>query len=508
MRDPFLNKTKISFDDELMIESGPSNSVRSKPDLNPSFREGKENVRQPNNTHYRGDAYVNEKIANPFSVKDINGKNEQNSLSKELEILIDEYTWHENGDSYVNEKITNPFSVKVINGKNELDNLSKELEILNDELTWYENSSIDELEELLGSLIQERKDLKTKITKTSEMLKDLFYSNKDFTETKEKHSWSPSSILNRVSKYLTKDVLTTGEMLKRGLEADLIRNKNKLSEVESAIDTAGKNINIFLSFDLQSKERRRSDIIEVQNRKRVELDCLIDRKRSLDDVLVPITIEFNKHKNRMRRAEYNINRAQKLNVKLSNAANSYERSEIHKKCEKEFKVGSPNTVINKARTEILTLERNLNKLTKRAEHEIKKAIRKIDVIIIDGNNLCYEGGDFIGLAALRALIPEIQSSYEVKLVFDASIRARLQSSDSYIRKIFGGSIKVHIVATGVAADETVLDLAGDHNSTFVISNDRFIDYPEKSAVVNNRLIRHEILDGKISVSDLNISKAF
>jgi len=94
------------------------------------------------------------------------------------------------------------------------------------------------------------------------------------------------------------------------------------------------------------------------------------------------------------------------------------------------------------------------------------------------------------------------------VVFDASIRRALQSGDAEVRGVFGGNVKIHVVATSVKADATVLDLAGSDKTAFVISNDRFAEFWEKPAVKDGRLIRHEIVAGRVLIHDLGISEAY
>lgn len=94
------------------------------------------------------------------------------------------------------------------------------------------------------------------------------------------------------------------------------------------------------------------------------------------------------------------------------------------------------------------------------------------------------------------------------MVFDASIRRALGSSDSDIRDIIGGDIQVHVVATSVKADETVLDLAGSDKTTFIVSNDRFAEFGEKPALRDQRIIRHEIVSGQVLIHDLGVSETF
>ena len=58
------------------------------------------------------------------------------------------------------------------------------------------------------------------------------------------------------------------------------------------------------------------------------------------------------------------------------------------------------------------------------------------------------------------------------------------------------------------ADETVLSAAEDDNHSFVLSNDRFADYPEKLAVKEGRILRHEIVSPVIYIHELQIDAKF
>lgn len=105
-------------------------------------------------------------------------------------------------------------------------------------------------------------------------------------------------------------------------------------------------------------------------------------------------------------------------------------------------------------------------------------------------------------------MPILASEYEVVLVFDASIRRTLGGGDSDIRDVFNKDIQVHVVATSVKADETILDLAGTDETTFIVSNDRFAEFGEKQALRDQRVIRHEIVSGQVMIHDLGITARF
>ena len=72
---------------------------------------------------------------------------------------------------------------------------------------------------------------------------------------------------------------------------------------------------------------------------------------------------------------------------------------------------------------------------------------------------------------------------------------------------FPREVRVHVVASKQAADQTVLETASPSDA-YVISNDRFRDFTDKPAVSGQRLIRHEIVAGKVLIHDLNLAVAF
>ncbi|MBP0500701.1 hypothetical protein J8J32_21750, partial [Mycobacterium tuberculosis] len=83
-----------------------------------------------------------------------------------------------------------------------------------------------------------------------------------------------------------------------------------------------------------------------------------------------------------------------------------------------------------------------------------------------------------------------------------SIRRKLELSSKDIEARFPQAERVHIVASKRTADETVLAAASDDPHTFVLSNDRFVDYPEKMAVKEDRVLRHEIVNQAAYIHEL------
>ncbi len=230
-------------------------------------------------------------------------------------------------------------------------------------------------------------------------------------------------------------------------------------------------------------------------------------KEKLDDELSVPMSEFKKLEVRQSQLNQDIARAESFERELSSESNGYRRKQIHENCNSVFGESKPSRVVGAKRRELESVERNAKKLQGRMEEIARRATLIIKTLLLDGNNLCYQQKNFIGIGALKAIAKKLSEGYGVTIVFDASIRRLLQMRDQDISAHFGDRVNVHIVAAGIKADETLLDSASAPDA-YVISNDRFEDFPEKPVVRERRLIRHEILNGNIYIHDLKIEEQY
>lgn len=235
--------------------------------------------------------------------------------------------------------------------------------------------------------------------------------------------------------------------------------------------------------------------------------------------------ELDAHQSRIAKLQSKLSRlkrqlaeAKDIDERLSRASSGFERKELHEECERDFDNGSPRAVINGIRskvrpieTEIGGLERQVSRLRRdmaKTERRITElaavAARDITSLVIDGNNCCYEGSDFIGLTALIPMTESLAERYAVTVVFDASIRRRLGVNDGHLSQALP-AVNVHVVASRTKADETILD-AADQPTAWVVSNDRFGEYRDKGPIKDQRLIRHEIVSGRVLVHDLQVNE--
>ena len=380
--------------------------------------------------------------------------------------------------------------------------VGKEQAILSD-LQWYERTDRRKLSDALTtvtavvrSLIDTLQHVRAEIADTkrdadsvSSRLRTLFNPRNWFDEEQRQ--------LRRKRRHLWKTIEEMEQEETDATQSWKIK-RDRIADIETTLDR-------YDSFDLESQQ---TDLETTQSQlvsKREEQAEIAERKERVDKALEPQLQKMRGLASRKQKAESESRRARDLDNKLSSASNSYERSMLHQQCENLFGEGSPRKLIRRLEKEIPRIERDLKKAETRAREIGKRAARKIEKIVIDGNNLCYENGDqFIGLAVLEALVPNLKLQYSIVIVFDSAIRRMLRTDDGGVKKRLGEDAVVHVVATRQMADETVLELASNDDGTFVLSNDRFSEYDEKSVVRDERILRHEIVDGRIFVHDLGV----
>lgn len=209
------------------------------------------------------------------------------------------------------------------------------------------------------------------------------------------------------------------------------------------------------------------------------------------------------------KVERDIAQAEGFEKELSSAMNSREKAMIHQRCEARFQNGRPGVVLSGLNSERRKWQRDADKLQSRLNDIIRLLDKQIKTLIIDGNNLCYEPmeqgkGRFIGLAALKALVPHLCRSYKVTLMFDPGIRQRLSLDDIALKEMFPEA-NVIVMPPQIKADEGLLAAAEFDAGAYVISNDHFADYPEQPAVQENRVLKHIVHPRSVQIHQLQLN---
>lgn len=319
------------------------------------------------------------------------------------------------------------------------------------------------------------------------------------------------------------------------LEERQNRLKKSIERARASARSTARALNRFERFDPDATRAAIASLEAEISLLHIDHERLAGRKEELDRQLQrPLEVLDNLRSeqreavrrrdallHRLSDLQADIDSADELDRLLSAAPNGYERRIIHERCERALGSSSPRAVVSDRRRQLRevkrkladaegtlrSFDRNIEKAELRVGTIVRRGARDVRALIVDGSNLCYQGTDFIGLAALRALSRELSRTYDVTLVFDASIRHKLAAESSRdLQDAFPGAT-VHVVAARTQADETILAAAQDP-SVYVLSNDRFREYLDKSAVKEGRLITHEIINGQVLVPDLEVSVTF
>lgn len=284
------------------------------------------------------------------------------------------------------------------------------------------------------------------------------------------------------------------------LDIDIERLDQQQKEVK-------KNISCYQSIDIQKIDRvivrLETKIEEIQE----EFKDISEKKHRFDNYIQPIIDE-------MKIAVEDKNKAKELQERLSYKNNSkYDKAMIHKECEQIFGESNPSKVIGDRERLIVSLQRKLDKRVGGLSSEIdeknrrEEILQNMEILLIDGNNLCYRNGsDFVGLSPLIAITRYISEKFDVKIniVFDPYVEELLKMERQEIEKYFVDDIIVDILQSGRKADKQLLDYAEGKDCCYILSNDNYSEYFGREVIENKRIIKHDITTEIINIEELGI----
>ncbi len=163
-------------------------------------------------------------------------------------------------------------------------------------------------------------------------------------------------------------------------------------------------------------------------------------------------------------------------------------------------------VLHDLEGKLASLKKKKQKMDARISGIVIKACFKlnlIDSIVIDGSNLAYdENGERVGPSPIIAVANEVSGRYgfPITIVFDRDWERELP----VLRKRLNNPDAVKMVCARNRADEEVLKEADSSKSAYIISNDRYDEFPDYSCVKENRIFKHHISNGFVRIDDLDI----
>lgn len=402
---------------------------------------------------------------------------------------------------------SNPFTKEIETLERNYEKTRREFRRWKTELTWFESLDLDQAAGELLLAQRMNAESQSRLSIMSQGLVDLELSVQRLEEEAgmgiDPRHWFSSE------RAIAKRQLAA-------MQQKLAAGKESAARMEAAISKAGESCRAIRDeiekariFDPLLAQSAIVALQAIMDGISPQLAALRHRSEKLDETLAEPQQRLYDEETERARLQTRFELAETFDNELSKASNSYDKRQIHLKCGSSLGDESPSTVMQETRKGLRRVDSNIEKLRARIAELVRIASRDVRNLVIDGSNLCYEGGNrFVGLAALKAIIPILAEAYTVTLIFDASIRRKLKLRDKEIAAAFPDASQVHVVANKCKADELILDVAGNDHYTFVISNDRYADFPEKSAIKEERVLRHEIVGPMVRIYDLRIAAPF
>lgn len=428
----------------------------------------------------------------------LEGELKTNENEKRFFALAEETLWRQQMDQ-------NPFLKPSFEINKQIEDLKKREKVVADEMQWYDltdpqvltedqqrcNEKVKKLELDIQTLEKDIKGNNTELRLLEPSIGALFNPFNWFDKEQSERRQKRAKLLEATNQ----------------MEIQKGKIKKELQEIRTQLEDIASHLQRYETIDYPKQQQCLLAIKQNIETKVAELADITERKMRFDEVLEPVLRELRNLEVRKTSAEADLKKAQIFIENLASARTSYDRAMIHEQIEKKFGYGDPRKIKTERQREINRVVRDCEKAKRRIRDISVNLSRKIETIIIDGNNLCYEAGKFIGLAAIKAIIPSLVRIGKVVIVFDSKIRRLIKKKDSEIQNQLGDKVKVHVVATKRFADETILSLACN-DFTYVLSNDRYGEFSENTALKEGRILRHEIVDGYVFVHDLFLRKRY
>jgi len=400
----------------------------------------------------------------------------------------------------------NPYAEQLRSAKRELDSIRKNLDNVLQALRWYEEADIvawqHQLEEK-KNLFQMQQEI------TSSLQKKLTFQSEQLKIYDEKSSFGINPLYwfskeRRLYQKLYDDL----KKIVKNIIKDKEYSLKKEVMLKKEISGLNSSIQKYHTFNAKNNYEYREKLLteeKLANEKYMRINkfyCNFSQKTQ------PLIDELNCIDSRLHFLERDVRDVKDAMDRLNNASNSYERAMIHQDLEEKYNDGNPGKILQRLRKEKNSLERSRQKLRERLDTIVRQHSNDISTLVIDGCNLLYiYGNEYIGMRPLQTLVRELLAQeYYVIVVFDNSITKRF--TEDTLQEKLGSNIEVHIAPPNIKADEVLLNMADRHDSTYVISNDKFADYPERPTVYKKHILKHHIANGVIQVPELGISLTY
>lgn len=290
-------------------------------------------------------------------------------------------------------------------------------------------------------------------------------------------------------------------------EEHIERMRTESHRVRSNLGHVGGAVSRYQTMNLGHLQSMLSQAREQLSRLDGLLSDALEKRERVEVALSDLRPQLQELEERRRQHDACLAAALRFEEELKQASSKRDRAIVHDACRSSYGNSRPQKVIDKAHRSLATIDRDIAKVLDRARRVVSVASRAVRIVVFDGSNLCYQNNKFVGIGPVVAAATALAGKKAVVVVFDRSITRLQNESVAAIRRKFDGVAEVHVVQSKRQADETVLNLA-DAEDSIVVSNDRFVEFPEKKAKRDQRLATHEIVSAKVMIPDLEVCESW
>lgn len=303
----------------------------------------------------------------------------------------------------------------------------------------------------------------------------------------------------------------------KNLEINLLLLNNKLNDLIELKIEKSKKLEEVENYNLDAFNQEKNEILVSMQDTRIKLNDIKKEKIRIDNAIKNLTDELSSLLAEGANISLDIDTVEKLKAKLEKAASGYERKCIHDECERLFTESRPSKVLLSLKGRKKTIDKRIEKMIKRITEHVQVLTNNINLLVIDGNNLCYKNSNkdkkFIGIVALKALVKvllesEFTNRSDILICFDSEITKLLKLTEKELENSFKNiSNKIEIFISNGKADETIIN-AAENTGSYIISNDHFSDFFDKKAIKERRVFPYTIKYNAVYIEPLRLKADF
>lgn len=406
----------------------------------------------------------------------------------------------------------NNHASRLVALKSEAERITSSIDHLQTDLRWFEgfdnaasHSRLAQLNRDTGSA-REQLELLEKSVRTSKS---------ELQQAREKAAagWSPAHWISTERSVAKRQVTTLEGRLKQ-FQRTQAAVASELSENERQEQGLSAQLQRYRNFDPLQAQAVSGQLKDELQRLRETTERTYRESERWESKAGEVFRHWSHITQQLRGLEQDISDAECFIYELDNAQSAKDRAIIHSQCEQRFGGGKgrPGPVLREAQMNHSRLLRDEEKLNRRLRDITRVLDKQIRGLVLDSNNLCYandKNGErrFIGLDALNALVPALCASYEVTLVFDASITPLTGKDERALQAVFPGT-RVLVAPDRLKADDAVLGAAEFDQNVFAISGDRYAEYPDRAAVREERVLRPIVHPDSVQIPQLEVQQRY